>query len=300
MSLTPGESMQRIRYLKWRWFRNFRDSVAYAFTERGLDAQSSAIVEKLRCDGITETSNYPDPALLADMRHDALRVAEKALDADRRASASAQLDRKASRDNLGTEESKEFLQILTPKTFTYDSAYLRYALQPQFIAIANSYLGMHARLRAIHLWLNRPTENGPTSTQLWHRDGDDLLNLKIFTYLTDVGPLNGPFAFVPGSQPLGRRSIAPENSELGRTSDAQMRRVVPESEWRICTGQAGSVIFADTCGYHKGVKPVQGYRVMLMIHYASRAAATGSELRVEGNVPAWLQNSQRLALDLKN
>lgn len=298
MFWTRYASTAHLRYLRWRWLRNIADSLSYAFSEKNLNPRTTEIVEKLRHNGVVETSNYPNQALFVAMQHEALGFVQAARAANRQASESNGFDRKASRDSLGERESKEFLQILTPKTFEYDSVYLRYALQPEFIAIANSYFGLNARLRAIHVWLNRPTENEPASTQLWHRDGDDLLNLKIFTYLTNVGPSNGPFAYIPGTQTRGYRSIKPEGSELGRTTDSQMREVVSESDWKVCTGDAGSVIFADTSGYHKGVKPVEGYRVMLMLHYASRAAVTGSELQVQGSVPAWLVHSQRIALGL--
>lgn len=298
MVLIKSKAAGRLRYLRWRWLQNFRDSLAYTFDKRNLDTSSALILEKLRYDGITESSEYPDRTHFLDVQREALRAVDRVSVTHRQTLQAVPNDRKLSRDSLGREESKDFLQILTPKVFTYESVYLRYAVQPEFIAIANSYLGLHARLRAIHLWLNRPTENEPASTQLWHRDGDDLSNLKIFTYLTDVGQDNGPFAFVPGSQVLGRRQITPECSELGRSTDTQMRQVVPDSDWRVCTGRAGSVIFADTSGYHKGVKPVEDKRVMLMVHYTSRKAVTGSELKLEGNVPTALVRSQRIALGL--
>lgn len=296
--IAKSKLVGRLRYLRWRWLQNFRDSLAYAFDERSLDTSSAIILDKLRYDGISESSDYPDRTYFLDIQREALRAVDGVPIAHRGALQAVPNDRKLSRASFGKEESKDFLQILTPKVFTYESVYLRYAVQPEFIAIANSYLGLHARLRAIHLWVNRPTENEPASTQLWHRDGDDLSNLKIFTYLTDVGQSNGPFAFIPGSQVLGRRPITPECSELGRSTDTQMRQVIPDSDWRVCTGRAGSVIFADTSGYHKGVKPVESRRIMLMVHYASRKAATGSELKLEGNIPTALTRSQRIALGL--
>lgn len=285
----------RIRYLRWRWIRNLPDALRYAWSPGRLDRQSADIVARLRTDGITATATPPDPALFDELRATALRVAGEVWDDKAKRPRENSYDRKGDRTTLGLQEQKDFLQVLTPRSFSADSVYLRYALQPQFMAIANSYLGLQARLRAIHLWLNYPVEGDATSTQLWHRDGDDFMNLKIFTYLTDVSDRHGPFTFIPGTQPLGGLRIRPKGSEHGRTSDEDMRSVVDESGWQICTGHAGSVIYADTCGYHKGMKPVTGYRLMLMIHYASDAAVSGSELRIENIRDAAFTREQMLA-----
>lgn len=286
----------RIRYLRWRWMHNLPDALRYALRPGGLDPQCAEIVARLRSDGITSAVKPPDQALFDDLRATAQRIVGEVWDEDTKRPRATGHDRKGDRSGLGATERKDFLQVLTPRCFSSDSVYLRYALQPQFVTIANAYLGLQARLRAIHLWLNYHVEGEPTSTQLWHRDGDDFMNLKIFTYLTDVSDKHGPFAFIPRTQPLGSRRIHPGGSEHGRTTDEDMRRVVDESDWKICTGPAGSVIYADTCGYHKGVKPVTGYRLMLMVHYASSAAVSGSELRVEGIRDASFSREQLAAI----
>ena len=286
----------RIRYLRWRWMRNLPDALRYALRQSGLDRQSADIVFKLHSDGITSTAEPPDQILFDELQATALRVVNEVWDEKTMRPRATGRDRKGNRSGLGPAEQKDFLQVLTPRSFNADSVYLRYALQPRFVAIANAYLGLQARLRAIHLWLNYPVESEAASTQLWHRDWDDFMNLKIFTYLTDVSDKHGPFAFIPKTQPLGSRRIHPKGSEYGRTSDEDMRRVVDESDWKICTGSAGSVIYADTCGYHKGVKPITGFRLMLMVHYASSAAVSGSELKVEGIRRASFSRDQLAAI----
>lgn len=288
-----------LRFIYWRWGRNLPDVLAYLRKMPALDRQGADIVSKLRCHGIVCTEKPADPDLFVKMKDEALRLAERALSHRAQEPLANPHDRKADRSALGQEENKNFLQVLTPPCFNCDSAYLRYALQPQFIAIASAYLGLRARLRAVHLWLNYPTEGNAASTQLWHRDGDDFMNLKIFTYLTDVGGKNGPFAFIPGTQPLGRRKIRPEGSAYGRTNDEQMGMVVDCSRWQICIGATGSTIFADTCGFHKGVKPVEGHRLMLMAHYTSSAARSPNELKLNDFQRGAFSEEQLMALGLK-
>ena len=55
------------------------------------------------------------------------------------------------------------------------------------LALANAYMGMRSYLRAVDMWLNLPTGEPPKLSQLWHRDYDDIRNVKVFVYLTDVG-----------------------------------------------------------------------------------------------------------------
>jgi hypothetical protein len=296
MSGTFERTRDRIRYIRWRWARNCLDTLGHVLQAPRLESQNAEIVATLRAEGIAVMNRPADPVLFEELQATASRIAGEVWDEDANRPRSNRHDRKGDRTGLGPEERKDFLQVLTPRSFAPDSVYLRYALQPPFIAIANAYLGLKARLRAVHLWLNFPTNGDAASTQLWHRDGDDFMNLKIFTYLTDVGNQNGPFGFIPRTQPLGSRRIRPDGSEHGRTNDEQMRRAVDESNWKICTGSAGSVIYADTCGYHKGVKPVAGRRLMLMVHYSSGAATSGSELKIDGMPKGVLSREQLIAI----
>lgn len=272
---------ERARYFRWRWLRNFPDSASYVLQTKTLNDSCSSIVKQLRRHGIIDTPYFLDNQLFCELRAQALTLLEKVWDEKKGKPRPLALDRKGDRSAMGPEEQKDFLQVLTPKSFDLNSVYLRFTLQPELIAIASAYLGLSARLRAVHLWLNYATEDAPASTQLWHRDGDDFMNLKVFTYLTDVDSYHGPFAYVPGTQPLGFRKMRPASSGFGRTTDGEMRAVAPETNWKICTGPTGTMIFADTCGYHKGVKPLAGYRLMLMAHYVSSRAVSESEIDVD-------------------
>jgi len=294
MTFSIDRGRELYRYMYWRWARNFPDSARHLINRQSLSKPSADIVDKLCRDGVMTTNRGPDPELFDELQDTATKVAREVWDDTGNQPRTSRLDRKGDRSSLGPGENKDFLQVLTPDRFDGDSVYLRYALQPEFVAVANTYLRQQSRLRAIHLWLNFPTGGDAASTQLWHRDGDDFMNLKIFTYLTNVGPDNGPFAFIPGTQPLGYRRIRPEGSEFARTNDDQMRQEVPESAWRICAGAAGSVVYADTCGYHKGVKPVSGHRLMLMVHYVSASAVSGSDLKLN-QIPGGLFTPHQLA-----
>jgi hypothetical protein len=165
---------------------------------------------------------------------------------------------------------KDYKVPLLAPQLSIEDPFVRVALQPRLLRLVNRYLGMHSSLRAIELWWDRPTSIQAKETQLWHRDGDDLMNVKVFVYFTDVDLETGPFCFIPRTHPRGeRRWLTPEHDVEGRTTDEQMTRVIPQSKWQVCLGSAGTVAICDTCGYHKGLKPSHNERLMLMLQYTS-------------------------------
>jgi hypothetical protein len=169
----------------------------------------------------------------------------------------------------GTDR-KPYLVKLHPEGFSTDDPYGRIALDPRVLAIANGYIRMRSYMLALDLWLTQPLPGDAMETQLWHRDNDDYLTPKLFVYFTDVTEADGPFCYAPRTHPLGdRRQAAELDTADGRTSDDAMRNVVPEDEWVVCTGTAGTIIFADTCGYHKQVKPTGGERLLMISEFTS-------------------------------
>jgi Phytanoyl-CoA dioxygenase (PhyH) len=222
------------------------------------------------------TLDGPAGRLLDDLRRNGIAIGRfeelfgsdelyqaAAADAHRRADA-ARAEHKT-----GTER-KPYLVKLHPESFSVDDVYGRIALDPRVLAIANGYIRMRSYLLALDLWLTQPLPGEAMETQLWHRDNDDYLTPKLFVYFTDVTEADGPFCYAPRTHPLGdRRQAAELDTPDGRTSDEAMRNVVAEDEWVVCTGSAGTIIFADTCGYHKQVKPTGGERLLMIGEFTS-------------------------------
>src|SRR5437763_5597657 len=164
-----------------------------------------------------------------------------------------------------------FLTKLATKEFDASDPFVRIALHPAVLNVTNAYLKLRSTLRALELWHTHPTPGGAIQTQLWHRDADDVMNVKFYLYFTDVRVPAGPLTYAPGTHPLGTNRTVPEHDEHRRSQDEQMARVVPESDWRILEGAPGTIVFADTCGYHKQLKPESDERVKLVAHYVSGA-----------------------------
>jgi hypothetical protein len=79
-----------------------------------------------------------------------------------------------------------------------NNVFVRYALQPAVINIIATALGEIPWLDYVLLSYSRYSGEEFQSSQLWHRDHDDVRVIKLFSYLTDVEmDGDGPFTFLP-------------------------------------------------------------------------------------------------------
>lgn len=197
----------------------------------------------------------------------------------------------------GAPGSKEtYLTKLAAGTFEVDHPFVRIALHPGVLNVANGYLRLRSRLRALELWCTRPTAGEAVQTQLWHRDADDVMNVKMFVYFTDVTRPAGPLTYAPRTHPLGDRRAVPPHDADHRSTDEQLAEILPPSEWRILEGKPGTVVFADTCGYHKQLKPQSEERVKLVAQYVSGTPYVPATLALSGLDPAALTEDQHYAV----
>jgi len=134
---------------------------------------------------------------------------------------------------------------------------------------------MFTRLRYYNIWHTLATSGAPRESQLWHRDREDFLIMKVFIYLVDVGDEAGPFTYALGTHPKGALRREPEfglEGHVRRSTDDQMAAVVPASRWLTARGSRGTVVFADTRGYHKGGLARGRDRVMYTCMFTSRVS----------------------------
>jgi phytanoyl-CoA dioxygenase PhyH len=267
--------------VRTRWRANNR---ARRFRWEPLEGAPARLLDDLRRDGIA-IGRFEE--LFAS--DELYRVAAE--DAHRRADA-------ARVEHQHGSERKPYLVKLHPDAFDVEDPYGRIALDPRVLAIANGYLRMRSYILALDLWLTLPLPGSAMETQLWHRDNDDYMTPKLFVYFTDVTEADGPFCYAPRTHPIGdRRQAAELDTPDGRTSDEAMARVVPEDEWIVCTGSAGTIILADTCGYHKQLKPTGGERVLMITEYTSGTPFSERPTEIACRDRAALSPEQRFALD---
>ena len=147
---------------------------------------------------------------------------------------------------------------------------MQVSLSEPILRIVCGYLGMFSRLSAIDLWYNIATGGPDVFSQRWHRDPEDRVIVKTFLYLRDVDETNGPFCYVPGTHKPS--ALTQKIGRLNYPNDGVIERKFPPDRRRMCTGKAGTLIFCDTTGFHKGGHPTAGVRFLVNAVYTSNAS----------------------------
>lgn len=177
-----------------------------------------------------------------------------------------------------TKTGKRFLRELwdVMPRLEFQDPFVNLALDETILGIVNTYFAMYAKFYYLTLNLTLPvgTEAAPVQSQRWHRDPEDKRVCKLFLYLTDVDEEAGPFIYIPGSHYGGRWGrLCPQQPPRGCYPPAEaIERAVPPEARKVCTGTAGTVLFCDTSGLHKGGYARSKERIMFTAGYYSRAS----------------------------
>ncbi len=161
-------------------------------------------------------------------------------------------------------------------TIEPSSRFVRAALDERVLRIAGEYFGSAPKLHGFSLQSTVVVPKGSPEllSQRWHRDPDDKKICKMFIYLNDVADAGGgPFMYVAGSQLGGKwRGLFPQRPPVGRYPEpGTVEAAVPASDRLMCTGRAGTIIFCDTSGLHRGGYSTERSRTMFAVGFASTA-----------------------------
>ena len=170
-------------------------------------------------------------------------------------------------------------------TLTANDPLIRFAASDAVLNIVNGYRGTHTKLVDLDTWYTVPFPSADerVASQRWHRDPEDQHVVKVFVYFTDVDEDSGPFQYVKGSPEGGRYGdLWPWSRAMSSRLPWARRRLYPSEkrvEKRIAaddvatiTGPAGTVIFCDTSGLHRGGFAKQRERVLSYHAYVSPGA----------------------------
>jgi|SRR5688572_9767728 len=171
---------------------------------------------------------------------------------------------------------KSYLVPLLGQTPVFDvnDSFMQLCLSPELLRIASGYLQMFPRLLHIALWCNMPMAGPDIRSQRWHRDPEDRRMVKVFMYLEDVAEHNGPFCYIPETQ-TGSRFGKVYRQGIDRYNyppDGAIDGILPVQP-QICTGRAGTIVFCDTSGFHKGGHVTSGRRLLFLASYATSGSS---------------------------
>lgn len=176
------------------------------------------------------------------------------------------------------KSGKQFLRYLWDAVpeFDFDNPFIQIALDKTVLNIINSYLQVWAKFYFFTLNITDPVAPGakPLQSQRWHRDSEDKRIPKMFIYLNDVDETAGPFICVKESHYGGKwRGLFCQHPPHGsRAPYGKIEEIVPQGDIKQCTGRAGTIVFFDTSGLHKGGYATQKRRIMFTAVYASSAS----------------------------
>jgi hypothetical protein len=264
--------------LTWRYLLNFSPTLTYKLNQPRITGEAARVLTELNANGVAISSTN---ALLGiDSSFDELSQTVEQMEADL-ADHIAAARTAADQDTIGI---KTFIYPLLGQNPSLDpgSIFVQFALQSPILQIANAYFGMYTRLRYYNVWHNFITSGEARESQLWHYDREDYLILKLFLYLSDINENSGPFTYAPGTHKKAKSRGEPESfleNGVRRSTDQQMERFIPSEQWRKCVGPKGTIIFADTRGFHKGGLARERERLMYTCMFTSQASRSHEFLR---------------------
>ncbi len=165
---------------------------------------------------------------------------------------------------------KPFLQnVLDASTLTRDSSMVRLALREDVLVAVSRYLGVVPFLSNISVFHSDTVDSLPSSSQLYHCDGDDISQLKLWVYCSDVDMRSGPLTVLDAdaTREVQRRT---RYQFRNRLTDEQVHAIVGISHDHPITGPSGTTAFVDTSRcFHFGsrVQPNAPPRLAVMIQY---------------------------------
>jgi len=133
------------------------------------------------------------------------------------------------------------------------------------LRLAQEYLGAAPVQDLVAAWWSAPGGGSASqAAQMYHFDLDRVRFLKVFVYLTDVGPGTGQHAYIRGTH----RDLPAEFRSDRRYTDAEVEERFADDLVRI-PGPRGTVFLADTSGLHKGEPVISGHRLVFQVELAS-------------------------------
>ncbi len=158
----------------------------------------------------------------------------------------------------------------------FENPFLKFVLQDEIIFPAALYLKLAPKFNSFYLMSTMvvPPDFRAYLSQRWHRDPEDKKLVKVFLYLNDVDEGTGPFTYVKGSHFGGKwRHLFPQRLPAGSyPPDGELEKIVPKEDIKICTARAGTIIFCDTSGLHRGGFSTTKSRLMSMACFVSGAS----------------------------
>ena len=146
-----------------------------------------------------------------------------------------------------------------------NEAIVKIANDPGILRIVEKFLGATPTISTISMGWSIAGKSKAQTTQMYHRDFDDFKFCKLFIYLTDVGPNDGPHVYVKNSSANSRLT------KIRRYEDGEIEKEFGAENVVTFSRPKGSIFLVDTYGFHKGQLPVENNRLLAQVRYSLNA-----------------------------
>ncbi len=246
-----------------------------------LDAVQERLLDDMRRDGIALVpfqELFQDESLWEKLRGDIgefVRTTEASLDELRqRKEGKTYIVRRF----LGTSADAKRGKA----KFKPNDRWLRLGVSRRILDVVNSYRRQLTHLIDFDNWYTIPDPEAQTrvESQRWHRDAWDNHIVKVFVYFTEVGDEAGPFEYVRGSATGGDSARLYPWQPGGTYPPDDFDGLIDEHDRMTLTGGAGTVIFCDTSGFHRGGWAKTKPRVLSYHTYVGATATKNPRFKV--------------------
>ena len=176
-------------------------------------------------------------------------------------------------DRKSINHKKPFLIDYLPEIpeLGFENPFFKVAASKEVLNVVNTYMGMYSSLYHFMVRETLLSEEEPILSQKWHRAPQEQKTCKVYIYLNDVDEDSGPFMYIPQSTSNKKWGVVfPQGVPRGGFIDIkEIDRVIPKEEQITITGKAGTVIFCDTTGLHRGGYSTNKSRIMSTFGYGA-------------------------------
>ena len=141
---------------------------------------------------------------------------------------------------------------------------LNIALNKRILSICSNYFGYLPYLtfiKCVKTYANKLKEH---DTQHFHIDENALKLLKIFVYLNDVNSVkDGPFYYIQNSF----KNIENKWGQKARWNEKYLKKIYGDKNFVPLLAKKGDVIIANTVAFHRGIKPINKDRNIIILNY---------------------------------
>lgn len=157
-----------------------------------------------------------------------------------------------------------FRECLSDEDIATNPVFIMTALNEGVLIAVMQTLGLVPHLESVDILISSPSTQPVSASQLWHYDVNDERIIKLFVYLEDCGPENGPFTYIRADQSM---RVARRVGHY--VNDEAIAVHISPSDWEKVEGKAGTAFLIDTgrC-YHFGSR-CEKRRVAFIATYSS-------------------------------